>query len=312
MARERLAPERLAPARLAPARLALDAIEGQPRAVSLLRRALEADRVAHAYAFIGAPGSGRMTTARAFAQALLCEHHGCGTCRVCRSVEAGAHPDFHVIVPTPPEKNPRGARAIRIDAIRALEREASLRPVSASRKVFVLDEPDRMTGESPQAFLKTLEEPPAHTVLILILALAKSVPATVLSRCQIVRFERRETVAPAENAEALELIADVRTGGVEMLMRRADRIDREKAEALVDGCWLWCRDVMLASSGAPANLLVNADRADELAREAAAWRFDDILSALALCREARESFTVNVSPRLTLEVLLSRLALRAA
>lgn len=291
---------------------ALAAIAGQPRAVALLRRALEADRVAHAYAFIGPAGSGRVTTARAFAQALLCEEHGCGTCRACRLVDSGQHPDAHVIVPTPPEKNPRGTRLLRIDAIRALEREASLRPVMGARKVFVLDDADRMTDDAPQAFLKTLEEPPAQTVMILILARSRAVPATVLSRCQIVRFEPRATEAAPEDAEALDLLAEVRANGIEAMFKRSDRLDREKAEALVDAYWLWCRDLMLVSSGVPERLLAHRGRAADLLAEAAAWRLDDILAALALCRQAREGLAVNVSPRLTLEIILSRLALRAA
>ena len=80
--------------------------------------------------------------------------------RGCSAAAAGSHPDLHVIVPTPPESNPRGARAIRIGAIRELERQASLRPAMARRKVFILDDAERMTDDTPQAFLKTLEEPP--------------------------------------------------------------------------------------------------------------------------------------------------------
>src|SRR5712692_11014986 len=123
--------------------VALEAIEGQPRAVELLQRALEGGRVAHAYAFVGPAGSGRTTTALAFAQALLCETGlACGQCRGCRLAVAGKHPDLHEIVPTPPESNPKGARAIRIGAVRELEREASLRPVMARQKIFVLDDAD--------------------------------------------------------------------------------------------------------------------------------------------------------------------------
>ena len=85
--------------------MALEGIQDQPRAVALLRRALESGRVAHAYAFIGPVGSGRMTTALAFAAALL-------------GSAARQHPDLHVLVPTPPETNPKGARAIRIGVIR--------------------------------------------------------------------------------------------------------------------------------------------------------------------------------------------------
>ena len=281
-------------------RVALEQIQDQPRAVALLRRALESRRVAHAYAFIGPTGSGRMTTALAFAAELL-------------GSVSRQHADLHVIAPTPPETNPKGARAIRIAAIRELGRQAALRPVMAPRKVFILDEAERMTGEAPQAFLKTLEEPPAATVMILILPRARAVPATVLSRCQVVRFESRgDEAAAALAAQALEMFTEVRAEGAEAMFRRADRLDREKAEGLVDAYWLFCRDLLLAKAGAPATLLVNKGHAEELAREAGTWTLDELFRAIELCREAREALVHNVTPRLTLEVILSRLALRAA
>ena len=272
----------------------------QPRAVELLRRALASERVAHAYAFIGPTGAGRMTTALAFAEDLL-------------GSPARPHPDLHVIVPTPPESNPRGARAIRIGAIRELERLASLRPAMARRKVFILDEAERMTDDTPQAFLKTLEEPPAATVIILILPRARAVPATLLSRCQIVRFgPRADSGTTAARSQALDLLAEVKSQGVEALFRRTDRLEREKAEGLVDAYWLYCRDLLLAKSGAPSSLLLDADRAGELAREAEGWSIDQIVAAVNVCRQAREALLRNVAPRLTLEIVLSRLALRAA
>ena len=280
--------------------MALERILDQPLAVDLLRRALASDRVAHAYAFVGPAGAGRMSTALAFAAELL-------------GSLSRQHPDLHVIVPTPPETNSRGARAIRIGAIRELERQASLRPVMARRKVFVLDEAERMTGEAPQAFLKTLEEPPAATVIILILPRARAVPATVLSRCQVVRFAPRDDAGAATaRTQARELLAEVRAQGVDALFRRTDRLEREKAEALVDAYWLFCRDLLLAKSDAPAALFIDGDHAAELAREAEGWTVDQILAAVDLCRQAREALLRNVAPRLTLEVVLSRLALRAA
>jgi DNA polymerase III gamma/tau subunit len=280
--------------------VALERIQDQPRAVELLRRALASDRVAHAYAFIGPSGAGRMTTALAFAEELL-------------GSAARPHPDLHVIVPTPPESNPRGARAIRINAIRELERRASLRPAMARRKVFIIDEAERMTDDTPQAFLKTLEEPPAATVIILILPRARAVPATLLSRCQVVRFgARTDAGATAARAQAVEILADVRAQGAEALFRRTDRLEREKAEALVDAYWLYCRDLLVAKTGAPSALLIDRERAEELAREAEGWTVDEIVAAVDVCRQARDALLHNVAPRLTLEMVLSRLALRAA
>jgi DNA polymerase-3 subunit delta' len=170
-----------------------------------------------------------------------------------------------------------------------------------------------MTADAPQAFLKTLEEPPAATVIILILPRARAVPATVLSRCQVVRFAPRDDAgAAAARTQARELYAEVRAQGVEALFRRLDRLDRDRAEALVDAYWLFCRDLLVMKGGGPAALLVDGEHADELAREAEAWTIDQILGVVDLCRQARESLLRNVAPRLTLEVVLSRLALRAA
>jgi DNA polymerase III subunit delta' len=295
--------------------VALETIAGQPRAVELLRRALAGGRLAHAYAFVGPPRSGRTATALAFAQALLCPTGGCGTCRACALVVARQHPDLHVIVPTPPETNPRGARALRIGAIRALQHQAALVPFQATCKVFVLDDAERMTGEAPQAFLKTLEEPPARTVIILVLPGVRALPATVLSRCQIVRFQPRGGAdGGAEQDEALEALAEVRAGGAEALFLRTQTFerDRERAEGFVDACWLLCRDLLLVTCGAPARLLANPASAAALEREAAGWTVDELLRGVATCRQARQALAVNVAPRLTLEVVLARLALRAA
>ncbi len=295
--------------------MTLDDVRDQPRAVTLLRRALESGRVAHAYAFVGPAGAGRTTTALAFAAALLCPQggrHARGACRACESVAAGRHPDLHLIVPTPPESNPRGTRLLRIGAIRELARQASLKPLTAARKVFILDDADRMTDDAPQAFLKTLEEPPAATVMILILARARAVPATVLSRCHIVRFAPRGDDRAEAVGEVRELVAEVRAKGSDALFRRAQHVDRERAERLVDACWLLQRDWLLARAGVTAALLADPAHAEETAREAALVDVDEILAGIATCREAREALAVNVAPRLTVEVVVSRLALATA
>jgi DNA polymerase-3 subunit delta' len=291
----------------------LGGIEGQPRAVELLQRALASDRVAHAYAFVGPSGSGRTRAALAFAAALVCGARGCGRCRSCTLVAARQHPDVHVIAPTPPPRNPRGAPVIRIADIRQLEHEAGLKPLMAGRKVFIVDDADRMTEDAPEAFLKTLEEPPDRTVMILVLPRARAVPATVLSRCQIVRFQARSTPRRAEDmAEALDLLAEARAKGAEALFRRSQSIDRERAETLIDAYWHLLRDLLLARAGVPETLLVNVAHAEAIAGEAERWGMDDLLAALADCREARLSLVNNVTPRLSVEVVVSRLLAGAA
>jgi DNA polymerase-3 subunit delta' len=295
--------------------VALEGIRDQSEAVTLLRRALTTSRVAHAYAFVGPEGSGRKATALAFASALVAPQGGAAAERV----ERGSHPDVHVLGPTPPAGNPKGAPALRIETVRDLERMAALKPLEAAWKVFVVDGAEKMTAATPQAFLKTLEEPPARTVIVLILSQVRSLPATVLSRCQVVRFRPRATegvpaLLPDARTDAhtrsLRLLAEAREQGVEAILRLGEQVgrDRQAAETFVEACWLWHRDLLCALVGAPARLMLRSD-----AQHAPHDRsLERLLAALRDCREAWLAIQGSVSPRLTVEVLLGRLAGQAA
>ena len=298
-----------------PAEDVFAAIHGQDEAVALLGRALAAGRVAHAYALVGPSGAGRKLTALTFATALVAPDGGPAVGRI----ERGAHPDVRLIQPTPPEGNPRGPLALRIEHVRALERLSALRPAESAWKVFIVDEAERMTAAAPQALLKTLEEPPDRTIVILILSQLRALPATVLSRCQIVRFRprlaegavacfpdgrdetRRETLAA--------LAAALRQGGAALLEAAEEHgRDRHTAETAVEACWLWYRDLLCAEAGGDTRLRV-FDRAD---RPPGARSTTDALAGVVACREAWQALQGNVSPRLTMEVLLSRLGRKAA
>lgn len=323
--------------------MAFEAIRAQSAAIELLSRAIRSGRVAHAYAFVGPSGVGRRLTALAFAQALLCPAEGCGQCRTCARVNAGTHPDCHLVVPD--------GQNIKIEQIRELERLAHLTPHEGRRKVFILDSAERMTLPAAHAFLKTLEEPPARTVLVLILAQVRALPATILSRCQLVRFcplplsdavallmehgveegeapllarvsEGRVGLALArapksfaeQRDQALSLLGEVAAKGAEPLLTRTEAMGRDRAlvEAFIETYWLWYRDLLCVKAGGDSRLLIHADREAELAQTAAASTWEEILRALAQCRAAWQALQGNVSPRLTLEVTLARLALRAA
>jgi DNA polymerase-3 subunit delta' len=293
--------------------MALDAIRDQPEAVTLLRRALDSGRVAHAYAFVGPEGSGRKATAMAFASALVAPEGGPAAARA----EKGSHPDVHLLGPTPPPSNPKGVAALRIETVRELERMAALKPVEAAWKVFVVDEAEKMTLATPQAFLKTLEEPPARTVIILILSQLRTLPATVLSRCQVVRFRPRTTegvpallpdVRGDAHTRSLRLFAEAREQGVEAILKLGEQVgrDRQAAETFVEACWLWHRDLLCGLAGAPGRLAVFGEP------PARGRSLDQVLSALRDCREAWLAIQGNVSPRLTVEALLGRLSGQAA
>lgn len=174
-----------------------DELVGQRRAATYLRRAVEAGRVAHAYLFVGPTGVGKKTAARALACALLCGDNGCGGCPACRRVSSGTHPDLHIA-------EPEGV-TYGIDQIRDVIRDVNLKPIEGSHKVYVFADVDRFNDASANAFLKTLEEPPADVVMILLASTYDDVLPTIASRCQVVRF------APVGTSEAVALVVE-RTG----------------------------------------------------------------------------------------------------
>lgn len=165
--------------------LAWDEIVGHQAVKQYLQRSVAMGRVAHAYALVGPQGVGKSLVARAMAQALLCPRtqHGapCGECRACRQVRRLHHPDFHLV------EDSDGT--IGIDRVRELQRELSLKPYEAERKVAVIDQADRLTDAAQNSLLKTLEEPPGDTVLFLIAANPNALLSTVRSRCYVLRFQ---------------------------------------------------------------------------------------------------------------------------
>jgi DNA polymerase-3 subunit delta' len=160
----------------------------QPTAVRTLQSALEKNRVAHAYLFIGQAGVGRKLTARIFAAALNCENlHGsqpCGKCSSCRQIYEGRHPGVQLVLPT------KRSSTITVDQVEALLPYAYMRPIKGRTKVFILSEADRLGLPSANKLLKTLEEPPSSTVFILITERPENMLPTVASRCQPVKFGR--------------------------------------------------------------------------------------------------------------------------
>jgi DNA polymerase-3 subunit delta' len=160
-----------------------DDLIGQPKVAAFLSNAVRDGAVSHAYLFVGPVGGGKKTAARALACALFCDDGGCGGCHSCLRVKRGYHPDVHVLAP-------EGAASWVIEQIRDVIHDVSLRPIEASKKVYVLDAADALNPASANALLKTLEEPPDDVVIVLLAADFDSVLPTIVSRCQVVRFSR--------------------------------------------------------------------------------------------------------------------------
>ncbi len=161
-------------------------IVGHERLVAGLTRSLQSGRLAHAYLFAGPQGVGKLTLARAFAQALLCTEaeRPCSKCRSCRRVAEGKHADVTVISVDEAAQE-EGHKVIGIEKMDELDRTANLGAFEGNCKIFIIDGAEQLSGNAANRLLKTLEEPPPNVYLLLVSSALERVLPTVLSRCRL-------------------------------------------------------------------------------------------------------------------------------
>ena len=167
-------------------------ILGQSQPKKILTNALQNSSIAHAYLFYGQESIGKKKLAIALAKALNCKGpdplDACDECESCLKIERGVHPDFFFIEPTSTPKSRE--LAIRIETVRDLQKKLAYLPYEGKTKVVVIDSADLLNHQAANSFLKTLEEPPTSTVLILISSNPHRLLPTLLSRCQGIQFHR--------------------------------------------------------------------------------------------------------------------------
>lgn len=341
-----------------PATVGFSQIKGQERALHLLRSSLERQRVHHAWIFAGPSGVGKERVARLFAATLLCRQGGgadgpCGACASCEKVERDVHPDVLVVMPEAEavarkrlarEDLPRTpSRDLKIEQIRGLEAALALSPVEGKRRVVLLLGAESMNHPAQNAFLKTLEEPPEGTHIILIAEAADRLLPTIRSRCIRVPFvplpldwvaeqvaERKglppdqarlcAALAGGSLGAALEISPSALEGRAELLaavesltpdrmielLRWAETISakgREDAEAALDLIALFYRDAALLAEGAGDDRLANRDLM-QLLEGAASRGTEDALRRHRLAARARDSLRRPLMARLVVEKLL--------
>ncbi len=320
-------------------------IIGHDWAVDLLRHSVATGRVSHAYLFSGPPQVGKTTLALRLAQALNCDRPGgseppCLTCSSCTRIGHGVYPDVELIV------GKGASNTVQIDQIRELQRKAALSPYEGHYRVFILQQMDRAGLPASNCLLKTLEEPPAHVILVLTAVRPELLPATVLSRCQ--SLDLRLVPASVIEAALLErgvaapqawLLAHLSSGRIgwafsasqdeTMLHQREQALDQlyrllgadsvERLEfawkasrepdanrGLIELWTIWWRDVLLLRSQGPAHL-VNVDQIDKLQTVAAVLPLARAEAMLSALQETAGQLEANVNPRLAWEGLALKL-----
>jgi DNA polymerase-3 subunit gamma/tau len=205
---------------------------GQPHIARALTNAIAMNRVAHAFLFCGARGTGKTSTARIVAKMLNCEQGPteapCGQCAACREIATGTCIDVHEL----DAASNRG-----INEIRELREGVAYAPARDRNKVYIIDEAHMLTNEAANAFLKTLEEPPPHVVFILATTDPQRLPVTIRSRCQRYDFRRIRSSQIVErlgqiceqestslNSEALYLIARESEGSMRDALSVLDQV----------------------------------------------------------------------------------------
>ncbi len=332
---------------------------GQARAVRFLTELIERDRVPHALLFLGTSGTGAVAAALDFVQALHCREDGavaCGDCAECHKVTNLNHPDSTLLFPfsrsvkeedrqtallqvwqSPyhyplPDKNV----GILIDDVREMQRQFTHSAFAGGWRTTLIFHADQMRAEAANAMLKTLEEPPVRSLMILVAAQGDALLPTIVSRCQFVKFPAlspRDISASLAARSVDKTMADFigRTCGgdfrraldmtdghiadrqdrsfkfLEALLWEQDertfealvKLDRQEALDILAGAEIWLRDVLLLQCGRGDNI-ANADLEDNVGRLAEVFDLDQLTAIVKKIESLREMNHRNVNMNLGL------------
>ena len=314
-------------------------IRGNTPLVEQLRRSAASGRSSHAYLFLGGAGAGKRLIANTFAKALQCEgeKRPCDSCKSCHAFNHGNHPD---VIYFQPLKN---GKTYTIEDVREqLLETVDLKPFQYEKKIYIIEKADTLNIQSQNALLKTLEEPPAHAVFLLLAERAEAFLPTILSRVVVMKIRplSAETIADylmqaghlAEGSHILSAYAQRRIGqALELVEDEGFREMRQdilgKLEVLpsmsegdayllakdlegykndlrfLDIMELWYRDLLTAKSLREEGYLIQRDKKDAIFR-AAKEPAALLAKKAAAVRTARMRLAQNANFRLTMEVML--------
>lgn len=313
-------------------------IIGHKGPIDLLRSAIESKRLSNAYLFSGEKSIGKRLVATTFAKAVNCLEEGDDSyksCPSCRMIDGGIHPDVAIIVPD--------GTQIKIAQIRSLQEKLVYKPYKGKRRVCIIDDAEKMTLEASNSFLKTLEEPPGDTTIILITSRPNNLPATLLSRCAPIRFvpppsdliadllvrkkgvghdearilslistgkvgvafNSKEGEIIEERDKVIDLIPQLMKEGVSRIFETSSGLSELPAEIEKTFFWLIIilRDLLILKESGDRSMIINHDRISEIESIAEASPSDNIIRLTYQIWEAEKLVMRNINKQLTLDLL---------
>ena len=307
-------------------------IKGQDKSIQLLQAYASQSRIAGAYLFIGPEGLGKNLAAKTLAKALNCEVNtldSCDKCGSCLKIEKNQHPDVHIINDD--------SDAVKIEEIRQLQKELSLKPYEGRHKVFIINNAHNLTPEAGNALLKTLEEPPKYSTIILVSSKPAVLFKTIISRCQVLKFYplarpelkeilKNEYGLDSHLAHFLAYFCEGRLGSALKLKetdiaREKNRVidefavagrlrlenfsikSRDDAREILYILAAWFRDAYLIKVGIPQAELINFDRRNDLLRFMNRFSFIELDNVLNSISDGLLQLEQNINVKLLLSNL---------
>ncbi len=314
-------------------------IIGHEKTIEFLKKAIESDKVYHAYIFDGEDYSGKSLIAGAFAMALQCEKGGpepCGGCHSCKQAITDNQPDIIVLDHEKPG-------SIGVDDIRRLNNDIVIKPYSSRYKVYIIREAEKMTEQAQNALLKTIEEPPEYAVILLLTNNFGAFLPTITSRCvriqltpvpdkTLIKYLKTEGV-PDYQARICAAFAQGNVGKA-LKLAGSEEFNQIKDEALrlvknikkmeqfdvlfllkdiaeykvsindfLDLIMVWYRDVLLFKATSDANGLIFKDELSDIRKQANESSYQGIEAILDALEKAKTRIKANVNFDLVVELL---------
>lgn len=306
-------------------------IIGHDREVDILKKGILQNRVPHAFLFAGPNGIGKRMTAFAFAKVLNCERYKddfCGECQNCKTIDSLSFMDVFLVEPREPDYKGGAVDhvngTIREDHISGVQQRISYRSQKGNKKVCIIDSAEKMNRTAQNKLLKTLEEPPSDSVIILVTCKAAELIPTILSRCQRINFrpikkdiigrfildklniskEEADIASSLSNGsigtalkmdmewvfkkrrQIIERLDGLSIDNADDILKFAEEVSKdENPEGILEFLKIWYRDIMIFNEG-KEEMIINADMLPIIKRYASSFTFERIVNIFMTIEDA--------------------------